>query len=237
MPSQKWTSAGGVVLQSLKKPHRVYVVKPSNNYGPWCFPKGKVDPGESKESTAVREVQEEAGVPAEIVPGAYLGTGVGQYSITHYYLMVQTGPAGSTDFETEEVRLVTFKQAERLFASDGNQRDVGILARARDYLTKEDEDEPVTEAKVPLNELHMNLLGKIFFTALGAWLVGKATNMKVRGTEDEVQALSNAMLSSRRFQEELRAPGASVESVMQKLGLKHASAKEFERILGIPWPL
>lgn len=237
MPNKKWTSAGGVVLPDREKPWRVYVVKPSNNYGPWCFPKGKVDPGESKEATAVREVQEEAGVPAELVPGAYLGTGEGQYSITHYYLMVQTGRAGATDFETEEVRLVTFEQAEGLFASAGNQRDVGILARARDYLTKESASEPMKEAKEPINELHLSLLGKVFFTAVAAWLVGKLTNLKIRGTEDEVMAVSNAMMASHRFQEELQSPGATVESVMNKLGLKHASAREFERVLGIEWPL
>lgn len=88
-----------------------------------------------------------------------------------------------------------------------------------------------------LNELKLNLLGKIFFTAVGAWLVGKATSMKIRGTPDEVQAVANAMMASRRFQEELNRSGATVESVMNKLGLKHASAREFERILGVPWPL
>jgi hypothetical protein len=89
----------------------------------------------------------------------------------------------------------------------------------------------------PLNELKLNLLGKIFFASVAAWLVGKAVNLKIRGTPDEVQAVSNAMMASRRFQEELEYSGATVESVMQKLGLKHASAREFERILGVPWPL
>jgi len=92
-------------------------------------------------------------------------------------------------------------------------------------------------APAPLNELRLNLLGKIFFAAVGSWLVGKATNMKIRGTPEEVQAVANAMKASKVFQEELERPGATVESVMQKLGLKHASAREFERILGVPWPL
>lgn len=88
-----------------------------------------------------------------------------------------------------------------------------------------------------LNELHTNLLGKLFYTAIGAWLVGKVTNVVLRGTQSEVQAISNAMLASKKFQEELRKPGASVQSVMDKLNLKHASAREFERILGVPFPL
>jgi hypothetical protein len=89
----------------------------------------------------------------------------------------------------------------------------------------------------PINELKLNLLGKVFFVALAGWLVGKATNMKLRGSQEEIEAVSNAMMSSRRFQDELARPGASIDSVMDNLGLKHASAQEFERILGIPWPL
>jgi len=88
-----------------------------------------------------------------------------------------------------------------------------------------------------INELRLNLLGKVFFVAAAAWIVGKACNLKIRGTNEEVQAVQNALMSSRRFQDELNRPGASVDSVMEHLGLKHASAKEFERILGVPWPL
>ena len=90
---------------------------------------------------------------------------------------------------------------------------------------------------VPINELKLNLLGKIFFASAAAWVVGKAVNLKIRGTPAEVQAVADAMLASRRFQEELNRPSATVESVMQKLGLKHASAREFERVLGVKWPL
>jgi len=88
-----------------------------------------------------------------------------------------------------------------------------------------------------INELRLNLLGKVFFVAAAAWIVGKACNLKIRGTNEEVQAVQNALMSSRRFQDELNRPGASVDSVMEHLGLKHASAREFERILGVPWPL
>lgn len=89
----------------------------------------------------------------------------------------------------------------------------------------------------PLNELHVNLMGKIFLTACAAWLVGKATNLKVRGTIDEVRAVSNAMMATKAFQDELNSPGATVDSVMQKLTEKHASAKIFEELIGLPWVL
>lgn len=89
----------------------------------------------------------------------------------------------------------------------------------------------------PLNELRINLLGKVLFAALGAWLVGKAVNTKLRGSRDEVEAVGNALAASKRFQDELNRPGATVDSVIQKLGIKHMSASEFERVLGVPWPL
>jgi hypothetical protein len=92
------------------------------------------------------------------------------------------------------------------------------------------------DKKGPINELHVNLLGKIFLAGIAAWMVGKATNLKIRGSKQEIDAVSNALLSSRRFQEEISKPGATVQSVMQKLGMKQLSAKEFERVLGVPWP-
>lgn len=55
--------AGGVVFDSLG---RVLVVRYLGS-GAWAFPKGHVEPGETLEQTAVREVQEETGIRASIV--------------------------------------------------------------------------------------------------------------------------------------------------------------------------
>lgn len=84
---------------------------------------------------------------------------------------------------------------------------------------------------------YLNLTGKLLFASMGAWLVGKLVNMKIRGTESEVTAVANALMASKRFQEELNRDGASVESVIEKLRVKNMSAAEFERVLGVPWPL
>lgn len=89
----------------------------------------------------------------------------------------------------------------------------------------------------PINELHVNALGKLFFAACAAWIAGHATSVKLRGTLDEVNAVTAAIVSSRKFQDEMNRPGATVASVLEKLNLKHASAVEFERRLGVPWPL
>ena len=84
---------------------------------------------------------------------------------------------------------------------------------------------------------YLNLTGKILIASLGAWLVGKYVNTKLRGSSEEVEAVKNALLSSRRFQDELQRPGATVSSVMDKLRIKQMSAAEFERVLGVRWPL
>lgn len=87
-----------------------------------------------------------------------------------------------------------------------------------------------------LNE-GLNFMGKLFLASLGAWFVGSVTKTKLRGSKEEIVAVANALLSSRKFQEELNRPGASVESVMQKLNVKNMSAREFERIFNVSWPL
>jgi hypothetical protein len=84
---------------------------------------------------------------------------------------------------------------------------------------------------------YLNLTGKIMLASLGAWMLGKIVNTKLRGNQSEVTAISNALLASRKFQDELRRPGASVQSVIEKLQVKNMSAAEFERVFGVRWPL
>ena len=49
--------AGGIEVAVVHRPHR----------GDWSLPKGKLDPGESFEQAAMREVEEETGLRARLV--------------------------------------------------------------------------------------------------------------------------------------------------------------------------
>lgn len=49
---------------------RYLLVRSSRDASHWVLPKGHIDPGESPEEAALREVREEAGVDAEIVERA-----------------------------------------------------------------------------------------------------------------------------------------------------------------------
>lgn len=114
---------------------KVLVIKPSNNYGPWALPKGRVDQGETLQRAAFREVWEETGVKAGLMPGkAYIGKGVGSYSISHFFLMYRkSGNPRPTD-ESEKAIFVPWDQAINLFVRDGNKRDPKIVLRAMKML-------------------------------------------------------------------------------------------------------
>lgn len=134
---KKWTSAGGIVFPSMDDMEHVYIIKPSNNYGPWSFPKGRVDKGETMKQAAIREVWEETGIKAKILPGnSYVGKGEGSFSITHYYLMVQIGGHPRRTDETERVELVTFDEADKIFRRAGNKRDPKIIKLARRVIAR-----------------------------------------------------------------------------------------------------
>jgi methylisocitrate lyase len=64
--------AGGVVVALKRDGPRFLVIRARKNPSHWIFPKGHVEPGESAEAAAVREVAEEAGVVA--IPLAPLET-------------------------------------------------------------------------------------------------------------------------------------------------------------------
>lgn len=61
-------SAGGIVFRpGTGTGAAVEFLVILDGYGRWTFPKGLVEPGESPEMAAVREVAEETGIEAEVV--------------------------------------------------------------------------------------------------------------------------------------------------------------------------
>jgi diadenosine hexaphosphate hydrolase (ATP-forming) len=58
------SGAGGVVFDPQGRV--LLIAYPASRGGGWSFPKGHIDPGETPEVAAVREVLEEGGVKAEI---------------------------------------------------------------------------------------------------------------------------------------------------------------------------
>jgi 8-oxo-dGTP diphosphatase len=97
-------------------------------YDDWSFPKGKLDPGESHEDAAVREVEEETGCTGALgrpLPPTSYVDGKGRPKTVRYWSM-QLGTAGAfvPNDEVDEVRWVDLEEAERLLSYE---HDVDVL--------------------------------------------------------------------------------------------------------------
>ena len=80
-------------------------------YDDWSLPKGKLEPGESWEDAAVREVEEETGVRGEL--GEYLGETSYTGKVVRWWLMATSGEAAPSN-EVDAVRWVALDEAPRL---------------------------------------------------------------------------------------------------------------------------
>jgi 8-oxo-dGTP pyrophosphatase MutT (NUDIX family) len=65
-----YSHAGGVVARTVDGEREYLLVGARRSRGEWVLPKGHIEPGETPEAAAVREVQEEAGVRAAVVAPA-----------------------------------------------------------------------------------------------------------------------------------------------------------------------
>jgi 8-oxo-dGTP pyrophosphatase MutT (NUDIX family) len=131
-------SAGGIVYNTQSGQTLWLLVKHSG-YHKWVFPKGRVEPGEDLQQTAVREVQEESGVVAKIideVPNSehYIYTFNGEKisKTVHYFLMEYvSGDIGDHDFETEDVQWVSVEDVMQMLGFDAAKK---TFQTARDML-------------------------------------------------------------------------------------------------------
>lgn len=119
-------SAGGIVFN---KKGQVLLTKHSKNKH-WSFPKGLIDPGQTPQGAAVREVKEEGGVEAEILDkvgySKYVYTLNGEkiFKVVTYFLMkYKSGDPKDHDWEMEEagwyevedaLKQLTFSQDKQL---------------------------------------------------------------------------------------------------------------------------
>lgn len=131
-------SAGGVAYRDGDSGREMVVIKTTEE-GRWQLPKGIIDPGETEEQAALREVREEAGINCERVElidtieywfvASYDGPRKRYHKKVSFFLMKYlSGDVADHDHEVTEARWVPFDDALRLLAFK-NEKDVVEKAR------------------------------------------------------------------------------------------------------------
>jgi mutator protein MutT len=123
------THAGGVVYRVKGPDLEILLVTAKRNPGAWIFPKGHIEPGETPEQAALREVEEEAGVVGKLV-GA-IGVPIEfdtptEHVRVQYFLIRMTDESPDTDGRAK--RWVPFDDAERMLTYDNTR---GLMRAAR----------------------------------------------------------------------------------------------------------
>jgi 8-oxo-dGTP pyrophosphatase MutT (NUDIX family) len=103
----QYSHAGGVVARTVDGERQYLLVEARRSRGEWVLPKGHIEPGETPEAAAVREVQEEAGVRATVVARAGESTYAvgGQAVRTIFFLMRYQG-----EVSREEDRAIAWRR-------------------------------------------------------------------------------------------------------------------------------
>src|SRR5260370_39694486 len=73
MPKRTAVSAGAIILREIEGELKLALAHHKNSAKEWVLPKGHVDPGESLEQAALREIHEETGL-ARVQLIKHLGT-------------------------------------------------------------------------------------------------------------------------------------------------------------------
>ncbi|MFB0918210.1 MAG: bis(5'-nucleosyl)-tetraphosphatase [Clostridiaceae bacterium] len=133
MGIKKEKSCGAVLLNDKNE----YLVL-KHFGGHWDFPKGHVEPGETETETALREVFEETGLNAELIPGfreviSYNIRGKVDKDVVFFIgrIKADSGKVELQLSEVSEFKFLPYEEARKLITFDTNR---SILDKADAFL-------------------------------------------------------------------------------------------------------
>jgi 8-oxo-dGTP diphosphatase len=122
-------AAGGLVVREERGALRVAIVH-RPRYDDWSLPKGKLEPGESFEEAALREVEEETGMRCELVrplESARYRDRKGRPKRVRYWEMRPLSGEFEAGDEVDELRWESPGEAVKLLSHEHDRRLVGEL--------------------------------------------------------------------------------------------------------------
>jgi 8-oxo-dGTP diphosphatase len=125
--TERVRAAGGLVRRRHEDGTDEILIVHRPRYDDWSFPKGKLEPGESDEEAAIREVEEETGLQCRLdreVATTRYRDARGRQKTVRYWLMTPIGGRLEAANEVDEVRFVTLAEARELLTYE---RDSGLL--------------------------------------------------------------------------------------------------------------
>jgi len=134
------TSAGGIVVRyESDQPWLVVGSRRRERDGrTWTLPKGTPNAGETREQTAIREVEEETGLtvritgPLDSIEYWFVQSGTRIHKTVHYFLMEPVGgDLDRHDHEFDEVRWIPFAHAATMLTFETER---ALVARAAELL-------------------------------------------------------------------------------------------------------
>ncbi len=119
-------AAGGVVLRRAPDGSSEVAIIHRPAYDDWTLPKGKLEPGESDEAAALREVEEETGFACRL--GERLGAVTyrdkrGGQKVVSYWAMKRTAGSFRPGREVDELRWLSLEDAAKLLTY-GHDREL-----------------------------------------------------------------------------------------------------------------
>ena len=144
------TSAGGIVVRYASGGPWLVVGsrRRERDSRTWTLPKGTPNPGESREQTAVREVEEETGLevritgPLDDIEYWFVQSGTRIHKTVHYFLMEPIGgDLANHDREFDEVRWIPFTEAASMLTFETER---ALVARAAEII----HERPAIQARI-----------------------------------------------------------------------------------------